>query len=152
MTLVTGTRLDSDNGSNHMVRIRVLSVLALIAVGVAAVAAFAAWRAMGDHPSTYSDPQAMAAKLGCAQSYQHSQWADDPSMPIIGTCTRNGSVLTLATFPSNEAVQAYWIAARQFGPQRPDGTEAIVGVTGENWAVTSDKSFSDTVVQILQAS
>jgi hypothetical protein len=60
-------------------------------------------------------------------------------------------VLTLATFPSDAAVHAWWIAAMQFSPHRANQAPSIQGVTGENWAVTSSDSFSDTVAEILQA-
>jgi hypothetical protein len=151
MTVDTDLRPLPSDAPTHSTRRRVAAAVAAAGVCLAAFGAVAWWRAMDTHPSAYGSPQEMASKLGCSQSFQPSEWATDASTPTIGTCTRNGIVLTLATFPSAEAVNAWWIAARQFSPHSENLTPTIYGVTGENWAVTSPDAFSDTVVQILQA-
>lgn len=135
----------SDNGR------RVLSALAAIGVIVAAVVAVVGWQARTSEQTTYGSPQAMAERLGCSQSFEPADWAVDASTPVVGTCTRGGVRLTLATFASTEALQAWSMSAMQFAPQRPDGTPGVALVTGENWAVASSTVFSDSVGQLLQA-
>jgi hypothetical protein len=130
---------------------RALSALAIVGVVVAAVVAVFAWQARANAPTTYQSPQAMAERLGCSQTFVPAAWATDASTPLVGTCTSGGVSLTLATFPSKEAAQAWSLSAMQFGPKRADGTAAITLISGENWAVASAETFGDAVGQKLQA-
>jgi hypothetical protein len=127
------------------------AVVAVVAVAVVSLIALAAWRMTASQAPTYADAAAMADKLGCSQSFRASDWATGPSEPSIGTCTRSGHVLTLATFPSSDAAHAWWMAAMQFGPHGKNDVTTMHGMSGANWAVASLDHVDDGVSDILNS-
>lgn len=128
--------------------VRVSAAVAVLLVGLAVVVL---WRTTSSSGPTYASPEAMAAKLGCSESFQAANWAAGPSEPSVGTCTLSGNVLTLATFPSSDTAHVWWIAAMQYSPHLKNDVTSLHGTTGANWAVTTPDDLSNGVSQVLGA-